>query len=68
MTQDTFRKNYKELTENQKIDMAAIKKMGEDMLKGIENSQIHGADPRACSIAKTKLEEVVMWTVKGITK
>ena len=63
---DVFRKEYKELTEEQKIDIQAIKAMAEEL-----DCSFIGCDkmdPRCLSLAKTKLAECVMWAVKGVTK
>jgi len=65
---DTFRKEQKELSDNQEIDVKAIKELAENLERGLETIQTHDADPRCVAVAKTKLEECVMWAVKGITK
>lgn len=63
-----MRHKYRELTENEKIDMTAIKDIGEDFLKGLEKIESVKGTGREFSIARTKIEEAVMWAVKGITK
>lgn len=66
--EDTFRKNYKTLSEDQITWMNNVKKRAEDLLQAIDqpcNSDIGG---REIALAKTNLEQAVMWAVKGITK
>lgn len=55
---------YKDLNDNQKAKVAQVKE------KGVELYALLGSCPasRESSLAKTKLEEAVMWAVKGITK
>lgn len=63
MASDSMRQNYRELTDAEKANMAAIKAKGaefHDLVVGIGNS-------REISLAKTKIEEAVMWAVKSIT-
>jgi hypothetical protein len=68
---DTFRKNPKELTMKQKECVKNVKSIAEQMYETLEylvNEE--GAKfpaHREVDIAKTKLEECVMWAVKGIT-
>lgn len=64
---NVFRKEYRELTENEKTDMLATKDLAGDLYRGLETIASHGADPRMVALAKTKLEECVMWAVKAIT-
>lgn len=64
---DTFRKTYKELTADQIMAMDTIKNQAEL----IEGEIIGGTTPengREMALAKTKLEECIMWAVKAITK
>lgn len=58
-----FRKEYRPLSADEKIDIALIKQFAEDLLPYIERV----GDPRARALAITKLEECVMWATKGIT-
>lgn len=61
---DPMRKQYKELTDGDKAAILNVKSKGEDFLNylnGFEGS-------REFSIAKTKIEEAVMWAVKGLTQ
>lgn len=60
---DTFRTVYRELTEDEKSRMIAIKNKAEELLQLI-NSEPSG---RYQSLAVTALEQAVMWIVKQIT-
>jgi hypothetical protein len=60
---NTMRHQYRVLTDAEKANMQAIKDMGlqfHELVAGIGNS-------REISLAKTKIEEAVMWAVKHIT-
>ena len=60
---NTMRHQYRVLGEAEKANMQTIKDMGlafHDFLGGMGNS-------RELSLAKTKVEEAVMWAVKHIT-
>jgi hypothetical protein len=61
---DVFRKTYRELSDAEKESINTIKSMGADFLKLFDSLE----QSREVSIAKTKLEEAVMWAVKAITK
>jgi hypothetical protein len=61
---NTMRHNYRLLSEGEKADMAAVKYMGLAFLNKLDSI---GAS-RELSLAKTKLEEAVMWAVKHITR
>jgi hypothetical protein len=59
---DVMRQNYRQLTQAEQDFMAAIK------LKGLEfYTMCSGTQSREMSLAKTKIEEAVMWAVKSIT-
>ncbi len=58
------RHQYRVLTDAEKQAMVAIKDVGLDFLQKIEVCCPPG---REASLAKTKVEEAVMWAVKGIT-
>jgi len=60
---NTLRHSYRVLTEDEKKRIVAIKIKGDELLALIESN---GAS-RENSIAKTKIEEAVMWAVKDIT-
>lgn len=60
---NTMRHKYRVLDEAEKANMAKIKDMGLEfhaLIEGLGNS-------REISLAKTKVEEAVMWAVKHIT-
>lgn len=58
-----FRKQYRELTPIEKAIVEDIKTQAESLEESISNVP----DGREKSIALTKLEEAVMWAVKGVT-
>lgn len=57
------RHQYKVLTDAEKSQMMLIKDLGLNMLNAIDQF----GSKREYSLAKTKIEEAVMWAVKGIT-
>jgi pantothenate kinase len=63
---DVFRKEYKPLTDLTKMKMHAIKQIASDLHEVFENVT-NESDKRCIAIAKTKLEESVMWAIKAIT-
>ena len=60
---NSVRHQYRILTDEEKAQMVAIKDLGLKMLETIESV----GNSRELSIAKTKVEEAVMWAVKAIT-
>ena len=58
------RHQYRVLTSDEKSVMVAIKDLGAEFLALIDERTPKG---REASIAKTKIEEAVMWAVKGLT-
>ncbi len=56
----------RELSEEDKANIQTIKVLGNHLYKFINNLDLE--DYREISLANTKLEEAVMWAVKGITK
>lgn len=65
---DTFRKEFKPLTEEQKLWMNEVKEKADELLLAIDkprNADFSGN--REIAVAKTNLETAVMWAVKGIT-
>jgi hypothetical protein len=58
------RHQYRVLTEPEKRAMVALKDAGLSFLDLINSTVPQG---REASIAKTKIEEAVMWAVKGLT-
>lgn len=62
MMENVFRKQYRQLSEDEQRHVDAVKTSAELLYR-----TLHGGDPRAMALAKTKLEECVMWAVKGLT-
>jgi hypothetical protein len=60
-----FRSTYRDLSPYEKQLVEDIKQKAE-LLYGLFNAMPVGAS-REISLAKAKLEEAVMWSVKGIT-
>ena len=60
---NTMRHAYRVLTDEEKASMAKIKDMGAEFHAFIESL----GQSRELSIAKTKIEEAVMWAVKSVT-
>jgi hypothetical protein len=58
------RHQYRVLTEPEKKAMVAVKDAGAAFLETLDQFCHPG---RETSLAKTKIEEAVMWAVKGIT-
>lgn len=72
---DIFRKTYKPLNEDEKREIDSIKDLAQEMYEIIDmvstvtlgDTKEKAYDQRALALAKTKLEESVMWAVKGIS-
>ena len=60
---NTFRSTYRKLTDDEQRLVDEIKTQAEKLEAVIEDTQ----PSRHRSLAMTKLEEAVMWAVKGIT-
>ena len=61
---NTMRHNYRVLSEQEKADMADIKDAGLAFHRLLERFP----SSREMSLAKTRVEEAVMWAVKHVTK
>lgn len=64
------RQQYRELTENEKTDVQAIKQAGDDFIRHLDTIASNREDRkynRELALAKTNAEQAVMWAVKGIT-
>lgn len=61
---NTFRTEYRKLEQSEVDTMNGIKNRADDLLQFILNTTPKG---REQSLAITKLEETVMWAVKGVT-
>lgn len=67
---DTFRKNYTTLTDEQKAQMDVIKDRAVLLLDEMNNAvpqEERSERSRCMAIARTNLEQAVMWAVKGVT-
>lgn len=64
---DVFRKEYTPISDQQKTRVLEIKLKAEELLALIGLSEDRSDKSRCIAIAKTKLEEAVMWSVKGHT-
>ena len=63
-TNNVMRHEYKQLSDVEKDQMLKVKDMGLDFFEYLTSV----GDSRELSLAKTKIEEAVMWAVKHITK
>ncbi len=63
-TNNVMRHEYRTLTDTEKLQMKTIKDQGLDFFNYIDDL----GQSRELSLAKTKIEEAVMWAVKHITK
>jgi hypothetical protein len=61
---NAMRHQYRVLNDREKAGMMRIKDFGQELLNAIDSIVPAG---REASLAKTKVEEAVMWAVKGIT-
>lgn len=61
---NVMRHQYRVLSDDEKAWMLTIKDKGRDFFEYLDST---GAS-RELSLAKTKIEEAVMWAVKHITK
>ncbi len=60
---NVMRQTYRELSDADRVNMKTVKDLGAELhafVEGLGNS-------RETSLAKTKIEEAVMWAVKHIT-
>lgn len=67
---DTFRKEYKPLTEEQKSQVDAVKDAAErveGLLNGALDPNERSERARCIAVAKTNIEQAIMWAVKGLT-
>lgn len=58
------RQTYRQLSEAETGHISAVKQSGEDFLATLRERGLEG---REIALARTKIEEAVMWAVKGIT-
>lgn len=67
---DVFRKNYETLSYDQKTNMDEIKTKAEELWALFEKavpSTERSEKSRCMAIARTNLEQSIMWAVKGVT-
>lgn len=64
--QDVFRENYVPLDDSQKIGISEIKKRAKELYDYIEKMESL-INKHEMELAKTNLEQTVMWAVKGFT-
>ena len=62
---DVFRKEYKPLDESQKMRIEQIKNEAEKLYDSFDWAL---GDKRMLALAKTNLEQAVMWAIKGVTQ
>ena len=60
---NTMRHSYRVLADTEKAKMAALNDKGQEFLDLIDSC----GGSRELSLAKTKIEEAVMWAVKHVT-
>ena len=63
VTNNVMRHEYRVLSEMEKEQMATVKDIGVDFVECL----VSIGSSRELSLAKTKMEEAVMWAVKHIT-
>ncbi len=65
---DVFRKQYKDLSKTIKHDMLCIKDKADELLSLLDSIAANNSvDIRAMALAKTNLEQSIMWAIKAIT-
>jgi len=70
MPTDTFRKAYTELTDLQKENVAVIKEAAvilEEEFNHAVPTDERSERSRCMAIARTNLEQAIMWAIKGVT-
>lgn len=69
MGEDTnvFRKEWRELSDTEKTHVANVKGKAAELYDLLVVEAGSRTDPRAMAVARTKLEEAVMWATKAIT-
>jgi len=61
---DVMNLKRQELSEDKKLSIETVKNLGNEFYAHLSDSSI--PQNREISLAKTKIEEAVMWAVKGI--
>ena len=62
---NVMRHEYRVLSEGEKLSMRHIKDMGLGLIRAIEAGVPEG---REASLAKTRIQEGVMWAIRGLTE
>lgn len=65
---NVMRHQYRVLSDNEKIDMQVLKDVGLEFHTIIETLETRRGGSRELALAKTKIEEAVMWAAKHITE
>ena len=64
---DVFRSQYRELTDLEKATLFEMKSRADLLWNMFDLASKTGADGRMIALAKTNLEQSVMWAVKAVT-
>jgi len=64
---NTMRHQYKVLNDTEKAQMTRLKDMGLIFHEYLDGVELAEGRSREISLAKTKIEEAVMWAVKHVT-
>lgn len=64
---DVFRQEYKPLSDDQKAYVDSFKEQAQHLWNRFESAEFLKPDPRKMALAKTNLEQAIMWAVKSIT-
>jgi hypothetical protein len=67
-SENIFRQEYRDLSDDEKKSLDTIKDKANELLSYFPREENMKPINREVSLAITKLEEAVMWVVKGITK
>lgn len=67
MTVPDFRPKYRTLTPEETTQLDTLKSTAAELAFQIESCEKAGREPRCFALARTKLEESIMWAVKGYT-
>lgn len=60
---DVFRMNYRALSDRDKLEIARVKELAQQLYDVFD----HNLPCREMALAKTHLEEAVMWATKALT-
>lgn len=64
---DVFRKEYKEISGETKDTIFVFKSIDENLMNEFDAESTKPHDKRCMALAKTNLEQAIMWAVKAIT-